>query len=1355
MANPVELTQSVFTQFSNSYISSIIWLVLATVFSIGMLLLYRSLDLFLVIAKIKTPQDEKGERLSRLQMFLANYRLGREYSCLVKEMKRAVRKQGYNWETLACYFILQDPDFDLGLSILASEFPKKIPLELSNEALFERHGIQVALYRSGFLLQCKNMNGNLAQNGVKAAIFFGIWRRNRRERPFAGLLMIFSALRFVSEKGDPSPAQKAMRDSAEVLQEMIAFTQKSVGQRLPLYVLISSAQEIYGFKSFTKALPLQLRSSALGWSTPQDPEEHATHLPAIDEIRDDFLGQLRHLVDEILVEHTEVPGDKSIFVFASQLEAVTHRAHALIERMQIISRFHEGAFLRGLYYVGHHEDFGFCYFEDLLVEKIFAEHGLAVPAKGLLTASTLRNTQIKLVTALGLLFLTGGVFVGLRRAQRHSEEAYTLLKDVAPAMEKHHADRKSLKKGTWLASQSSNEPVRLLGQLSRLQEIPLRFLFVPGTWRGIHSELVTDSVELAYRDLVLDVMEQSMHRKVHEVAGILPQTKVKGFRNSTLLSLENWDDFLSLKEFVADMHGVFTLVHKFNEMTREKNAKTLSELVNTLYGTHVDLKLIHPQVIFSSQSENAIFDEKELQALTDAGRRRLREHFERFFVHLEGLPEIVTDVSEIQQALGKLHVNSLAASEEDFLDSHTDQLPHLMRLEEAFTSIEKKLGRTELDWISAEDFSKIPEMESLFKAIEGTPVFGEATAKEYLQAGKLRFQRLKNQLYAQQLQNIGALFQTEKGGTMKLSPVAQALAVTLHSFLKQPFVRNIQRSGVSLATRNHGNAPGTSDPLVALREATDLCNSYIAFESGLSKNVPQEFLPSLVSASQKALNTSLKISLHPLLSGSAYMKAAHANDGVSTFDIGGLDQLIATLPMIENLLTKMALVGLNDLSDELVDSFAGGIGNGLGKLELLLQQESLYSPRHGNFVWWNGLGSPLPEAFGVRDSLEARDLLAEKRLRISKLAERFARPFITFLTKHAPPQESYLRGQPSIPVWKGILQALDDKSNTGSLGRLEDFIAETLAKVTLDDCVVTTGKESTSQKADYFARHLQHLRTSLSSRCQALKDSRFLKRYQDLRDTFVRNLEGNYPFAPNRPEHFREELESDTLRSFFQSAGNLETPFEGIMQRAAKGDQSTKPAAQFVQSLQKTKTFLEPLLNDDVAALSGQVTLHVDFRPQKSREIATGGIVEWALESGSRRVTNQDLERTLKWSVGEPLRFVLRWAKDAPVDPMPDPKNPFLFVNGKTAVFEYRNRWALLALLRNHALINMKDSERGQPSYLPLLRFMVPLKEPGSALSAYNTSRTFVRIEVRHPEKNTVLTLPPLPEVAPDIKIWE
>ena len=220
------------------------------------------------------------------------------------------------------------------------------------------------------------------------------WYRPRR--PLDGVILAVPASTLLDEHW-----QARTQDLGAAIRERFVTTQRHIGLALPVYVVVTQADQVRGFSAFAAALPDHVRQNMLGWSNPHAPDQ-AFAGTWIDE-------GIKLLQRSIVLAQVELFGSKpgvgdasDASLFSDELRRLSAPLMTLLEEVFRPSRYHDTLFFRGFYLCGQaaapdpsavsdpHAGSRFValhpsperqvsFVGDLLDQKVFPEQGLATP----------------------------------------------------------------------------------------------------------------------------------------------------------------------------------------------------------------------------------------------------------------------------------------------------------------------------------------------------------------------------------------------------------------------------------------------------------------------------------------------------------------------------------------------------------------------------------------------------------------------------------------------------------------------------------------------------------------------------------------------------------------------------------------------------------------------------------------------------------------------------------------------------------------------------------------------------------------------------------------------------------------
>jgi len=266
-------------------------------------------------------------------------------------------------------------------------------------------------------------------------------QKHRPRRPLDGVVLTIPSADLVGPEGLSNERRFRLEQKATCLYRKLWQSQRILGMRLPVYLLVTKCDDVTGFTSFCHQLPEKLQTQMFGWSNPSTLE--TSYKP--DLVSDAFESLYKHLYRlqfEIYAERDEIQDADDLFLFPSAMQSMREPLQVYLDGLFKQSAYHESFFFRGLYFCGEPaselvaesvsqsglEDDWAEAFEplelslpekvqpserkpnfvtDLFKEKIFAEDFLAQPIKRIALS---RNRMVLAAQILSLfILLVGGV----------------------------------------------------------------------------------------------------------------------------------------------------------------------------------------------------------------------------------------------------------------------------------------------------------------------------------------------------------------------------------------------------------------------------------------------------------------------------------------------------------------------------------------------------------------------------------------------------------------------------------------------------------------------------------------------------------------------------------------------------------------------------------------------------------------------------------------------------------------------------------------------------------------------------------------------------------------------------------
>ncbi|MDE1180923.1 hypothetical protein [Paraburkholderia sp.] len=190
---------------------------------------------------------------------------------------------------------------------------------------------------------------------------------------------------------------------------------------------------------------------------------------------------------------------------------------------------------------------------------------------------------------------------------------------------------------------------------------------------------------------------------------------------------------------------------------------------------------------------------------------------------------------------------------------------------------------------------------------------------------------------------------------------------------------------------------------------------------------------------------------------------------------------------------------------------------------------------------------------------------------------------------------------------------------------------------------------------------------------------------------------------------------------------------------------------QFVDNFDQVDALLGPLYPAADGAPTG-LDINVDFRANRTGEIAANQVIDWTLRVGDQNMSLRDPQHALHWEYGMPVSLTLRFAKDSPLDASADPQQRAYSTDGRTLTWQFSDPWALISFVSRQRVADAGARPGGTSQ---LLKFDFPLGVVNVAdealLPRQSRGQVFLRLVLSPAGKKTALAWPgSFPSRAPD-----
>lgn len=443
-----------------------------------------------------------------------------------------------------------------------------------------------------------------------------------------------------------------------------------------------------------------------------------------------------------------------------------------------------------------------------------------------------------------------------------------------------------------------------------------------------------------------------------------------------------------------------------------------------------------------------------------------------------------------------------------------------------------------------------------------------------------------------------------------------------------------------------------------------------------------------------------------------------------------MQRFAAAAPTLSDVLATMHTNGLNTPYARLQSVADEQALSLLNALDRAFNAENLYSVSPAALEQWNGKADPAMALLGSSGE-ELPAFLATERERVRAYSNA-ADPAVQFLMANGSSGRLPRR-------WQQIgaeLKQYDAKRPGNSVHALEEFIATDLPKLRIDaTCSSVTSPRNSS---DYFQQTALTLGSEVRARCEALRGTGEASAWDAVMARFDGQLAGHYPFADVASS---SAVEAD-VASIAQFYALLD-----VYQSLRRGSVASGVQRIFTEELAQAKPFFVAMNSKP----SNTIDFVPHFRTNRTQEAGGNQVAEWTLQVGNDSFRSGDPERKGSWSMGQPVTLTLRWARNAAFVPR-DAAGAGMNADAQGVTYRFSDAWSLLRLAQVLAIPVRDPAYSGDANVL-----MVRIPERGvQTLAGIQTAKVaeakvFLRLDLIASGKTEAIAMPavPLPTSAP------
>lgn len=1119
----------------------------------------------------------------------------------------------------------------------------------------------------------------------------GALLRARGHRPLDALIWVVSAEKLWSESLSVSAGLAASRKFADLQQRL--------GLSLPIYIIVSGAEQVPGFLDLARALPREARDATLGWTSP--------YAPAM-AYQSEWIGlaleSLQQTVSDVVAEIGALQGSISpeLYLLPRRLAAARANLQSLCDPVFRGNALGEAPSLRGIYFIGAQAmaeegaEAGPPFFAGrLLRRRILAEQGLAQPVPRILRLR--RRWQRWTLLGAGLvsvLWMAGMAWfwsVATDRVEVLRQQRQSYLQESGGVAARQAGDAQTVQRMALLW--------RALGQIPQRR---FATVLLPTSFFSSLDERVDQSWREAFADIILKPTQLRLLRDAAKVARI-GEGDVQDVDEDA--SPDSWPEYAQARQLAEAASNLERQVGRYNRAVQDPAAAPdeAVPLLNSLFELNVSplptgaRTHLAEALASSDQPLGQLVRLNQIRPLTAA---HFQDAMQTWYDRLYTGKTFSRTADIVEDRLKDLTNRRINSAQQ--LRQLVDGIDMLQRLTNSINSA----------WSRASGRELVPGYGAMMDKAARSSLIGSdvvAAAEEAGRRSRLAFHRQ----WLSQSTSSSLLEQQSSGNLILKKPLSQ-LQMALEAFLSRPSgddgkpssLTGMNAARLAAVMRDHGDY----QKLLA------------------SADLPFEYREGAVVAMNAVMAGRMRYELGRRVD---IAKSGDAASGAAA-DFDTLARQIAPL------LAAFEDLGRADLRDEVVAEMDRRALASLRSASLLLQSSEAYRPQRGGFDWWDGARNAGAKAFRAANEGELKQYLAGQIDWLGGIAQAQA----SSLSWLAPRKDALPVGdQALIERWQKTdaeLRRYREKAVDSAPALLEALISRELNDMDVGNCRRVLDQAALPVAGNLFADRAQALVKMAGSRCDALRGQVGAAAYQRLAVYFNQYLANRFPFSANAGA---EDAAPERVAEFLKLLDdNAELASGGL--RDLKSDR-VLAARRFLDQARDARSWLAPLFARDNSGAWQGVDLDLRWRTDRERERAADQVIEWTWSAGGQKTSYPAATTSrVHWALGQPVTLTLRWAKDSAQSPADDASQRGLSVFDRIASWSYDGQWALLRLMRENqapAILAGRNSDWALMLNLPVRN------ADGAGLSH---ARMFLRLALATPAKGNV-AMGALPYLAP------
>ncbi|WP_206956190.1 type VI secretion system protein [Trinickia acidisoli] len=1228
--------------------------------------------------------------------------------------------------------------------------------------------------------------------------FLSLCRNYRPQRPFDSVVVTVPASMLLAEHPD---ARLEIERHAKLAHRRLWLAQNRFAMRFAVYVVVTGCEDLPGFAAFARALPEALRASMLGWSSPFDLS--TTYQSSwVDTAMGSIESAVSDASAELFTLDTGMLDVQGCLLLPARIDAIRSQLQLYVDELMRPSAYHEPFFFRGIYLTGDsgelaqrgegRQDAGEAavldspdaydpygeraepsfaseagadpsgadaehgaeegsralndlilqpaFLRDLFEKKIFLEYGLTRPSR----SQHLTRPVMHRAVRWGGIVLLGGWTIGLAGATLALSHRNPRL---VAALNELHADAQerdaAVRGGESLPSNWYRSKTLALIGMNDQHIGTLWTVFMPGSWSVVDdlNERVRARFEREFGEIALTALEREMLAHVSGMTGVAsdPSTgqlivgddcaaPALGGDASVVnsLAVEDLPAMHAMQRYVTSVGQLEAALQAMQRLQRPSpdNEEALRLVVRYAFGTELQGNVAGSLRYFyrdASRSGDAYAADGtgglNLPVIRQAVRCTFDKGAQQLDAQMFTANPLLAAERGVTAQLDALSVGSVGLG--DFAQTSGSYRAVVAGID----TQQDLLAAGKAGWMHQTQFNPGPVWERTFVQAAQDRLLGADLVARLHDRSATAFQVFASEMAQRFGGPDGGIVWVDKDARYVVSPARLALRDDLAKLLSQPFMvapRNLPLPSVpdgSIVTWDRTQL----DQAIALGDER---KHYLA--DGLT-TLPDALRPAI----QQALDAQFARLVLDQVASAATVSPADGDPTSTAFD--------AARTRLVKIRGALAEMGANAQAADLDTLVSSDAMQHLRLVDNALVQSDLYATRLGG--GGSGSAKPVLAAFGVNDAAALNVYLEQQALRALTLGKE-AKTYLAAL-------DAADANSPLAQRWQAIDTDLDRyqlKNPNSGLLMLEQFLQTVAADPNASDCVDRFPPRPAGVGGDYFTTLHMRLYDSLLARCGSTYADALRGEWDGFASVFNQSVAYRRPFAgPLRPARLND---ADATPVDYGELGVALKRYEQVATslRSASGPGSHAIRAdavrQFVEQFDTVDALLAPLYPAADGTTAGY-DVSVDFRADRTAEVAGNQLIDWTVRIGDQSVSMQDAPHSLHWEYGMPVSLVLRFAKNSPLAAKNDPAQRSYSTDGHTLTWQFADPWALITFISEQ---RVADTTVRAGTGTSLLRFEFPLDTATVAdaalVSKHPLGRVYMRVRLTPGGKKIPLSWP-------------